>query len=96
MQVPDIINGCFESIGGILGWHNVLTLYRHKQVRGISLQSVSFFTAWGWWNIYFYSHLNQWVSWCGGLVLASANLVWFSQMIYYTLKEKRDGIKGSN
>jgi poly(3-hydroxyalkanoate) synthetase len=37
MNTPDLINGSFECIGGILCWLNFLTLLKDKQVKGVSL-----------------------------------------------------------
>lgn len=70
-------------------WRNVRQLYKDKQVRGISVLTTVFFTSWGVWNLYYYPHLDQWLSFAGGLVIVTANVAWVSQMFYYNRKEKR-------
>jgi hypothetical protein len=80
---PDLINGSFEAIGSLLVWLNIRQLYRDKVVRGVHIAPVMFWTAWGYWNIYYYPHLNQWLSFAGGISVVLANSVWVGQMLYY-------------
>ena len=84
--MPDIINGLFESIGGIMIWLNVLAILKDREVKGINWLTVVFFTSWGYWNLYYYPHLNQWASFLGGLVIVSGNTAW----IYYCIKFRRE------
>ncbi len=81
---PDIINGCFELLGGILNFINVYRVYKDKKLSGVSLIPTLFFTLWGFWNLYYYPHLNQWWSFFGGLIIVIANLAWVALAIYYT------------
>ena len=80
----DIINGLFELLGGAFLFRNVFTLYRHKQVKGVSVLSTSFFMAWGVWNLWFYPAVDCWWSFVGGIVIVVANTIWVTQMIYYS------------
>jgi uncharacterized membrane protein YfcA len=91
MTIQDIINGCFESLAGVMIFKHCLVLYKDKMVRGVSLLATFFFTSWGFWNIYYYPTLNQWFSFFGGLVVVSANALWLGMMIYYKRKEKLNG-----
>ena len=45
--INDFINGIFEFSGGLFLWLNVIRLYQHKSVKGVSLLAFSFFTLWG-------------------------------------------------
>lgn len=83
MTTPDLINSLYEGLGSVFIWRSVYLLHRHKEVRGISILAVIFFMTWGWWNIYYYPHLNQWLSFYGGLLIVLANTVWVGQMLYY-------------
>src|SRR5690349_21170123 len=83
MTTPDLINGLFELTGGLLNWGNVIRLYRDKQVRGVYVPAWALFTLWGFWNLYYYPHLNQWMSFAGGLVIVTANTVWVALAGYY-------------
>lgn len=86
---PDNINGIYEALGGVMLWRNVYQLYKDKQVKGISILSTSFFASWGAWNLFYYKHLNQPFSWYGGMVIVSANVVWVSQMLFYSRRNKQ-------
>lgn len=91
---PDKINGLFELLGGAFVLLNCARLYKDKKVRGVSFMAVSYFTLWGYWNIYYYPHLNQWMSFIGGLTIVAMNTLWIIMMVYYIKKEKnRKGLK---
>jgi hypothetical protein len=85
--MPDLINGTFESIGAFFILLSVIKLYRDKKVRGVSWVHVGFFATWGYWNLYYYPHLNQWFSFFGGLGIVVTNSIWLCQLIYYSKKE---------
>lgn len=87
MNLPDLINGGFELVGGLLSLVNVRVILRDKQVRGMALTPLAFITAWGYWNAFYYPHLAQWASFAGSLVLVAANTVWLGLAVYYTRKE---------
>ncbi len=84
----DILNGCYNFLGAPFVILSIIKLYRDKKVRGVSLMHVAFFSSWGYWNLYYYPHLNQWASFIGGLFLVLTNTFWLIQMIYYLRKEK--------
>lgn len=84
MNIPDMINGFYELVGGLVIFYNCLILYRHKEVRGISVWVTIFFTTWGWWNLYYYPYLNQWLSFYGGILIVVANTLWLSMAFYYS------------
>ena len=86
----DNVNGLFELLGGFFILFSVLKLYKQKKVRGVSAIGISYFAAWGYWNIYYYPHLNQWFSFVGGLFVVLINTFWLGQIIYYLRKERND------
>lgn len=79
----DFINGVFEFSGGIFLWMNVWKLYQHKSVKGVSLWAFGFFAVWGYWNLYYYPCLNQWVSLIGSILVVAANTVWILLALKY-------------
>ena len=87
--IPDMINGMFEFIAGPFILLSILKLHREKKVRGVSCVHVLYFTCWGFWNLFYYPHLGQWVSFIGGIVIAFVNTIWVIQMMFYTFLEKR-------
>lgn len=87
IMTPDLINGLFEFVGSIMLWRNVLQLHWDKLVRGVHWSATGFFAAWGYWNLFYYPHLNQWWSFAGGMSIVLANTIWLLQMAYYLRKE---------
>jgi uncharacterized membrane protein YfcA len=83
VQIPDLINGLFETVGGAMIVLNCVRLYRDKCVRGVSVLPVVFFTSWGFWNPFYYSSLGQWLSFAGGCTIVAANVVWLGMAIRY-------------
>ena len=88
MSYPDLINGIFEASGSLFILRSVFLLHKQKLVRGVSLIHVAFFMAWGWWNLYYYPHLGQWLSFSGGCLIVLTNSFWVGQIVYYLWKEK--------
>lgn len=73
---PDIVNGCFETLLGLMQWGSVQKLHRDKRVRGVYWQVQILIVLWGYWNLFYYPHLDQFMSFTGGVILAAANTVW--------------------
>ena len=89
MMWPDLVNGLFEGLAGFMILNHCRVLYKDKKVRGISVLSTFFFSLWGVWNLFYYPHLGQWISFVGGLFIVAANFLWVYLLVYYTRKEKR-------
>lgn len=87
-DLPDFINGMFECAGGFAILLSVIKLHFDKLVRGVSWPHILFFTFWGFWNIYYYPHLDQMYSLIGGIFIVIVNTIWVSQILYYNWKEK--------
>lgn len=87
-SLPDLVNGCFELVGGLLSIANIRAIMKDKKVRGMALTPLAFFTAWGYWNVLYYPYLLQWFSFLGGLVVIAVNTVWLVLAIYYTHRER--------
>lgn len=87
--LPDFINGTFEMTGGVMLLANVKAIFRDKKVRGMAVSPLAFFAAWGYWNTYYYPHLDQWASFVGGLIIVAVNTLYLALVIYYTLAEKK-------
>lgn len=80
---PDTINAVFEFLGSVFVLGHCRAIRRDKAVKGVSIPAVVFFTAWGGWNLYYYPHLGQWLSFAGGVALLVANLVYVGLLVYY-------------
>ena len=83
LSTPDLINGTFESVGGLFIALSVRRLAKDKLVKGVSWVHAAFFSSWGYWNLYYYPHLEQWFSFYGGALLVAVNTIWLLQMWYY-------------
>lgn len=83
MTIPDLINGAYEALGGLFLLNNCRVLYRDKKVRGVSIVTNAVFTSWGFWNLYYYPHLDQWISFAGGLTTVTANCLWLRMWLKY-------------
>ncbi len=88
-MIPDFINGMFECVAGFMILLHVLQLHKDKQVRGLHVVPVVFFTTWGFWNLYYYPHLDQWWSFAGGIFIVLMNVVWCLQIRYYLRQERK-------
>lgn len=84
MNVPDLINGGFGAVGGVMHWINVMALVRDRQIKGVNVWAIVFFNAWGFWNLWYYPHLGQWASFTGGLIIVSANTAWVTLAFKYS------------
>lgn len=85
----DLVNGLFELAGGLFLTFNLRRLWQDKEVKGVSIPVTVFFFTWGVWNLFYYPHLGQWLSFFGGLLLASANVAWVGLAIYFTYFHKK-------
>lgn len=89
MTWADNVNGVYEMGGALaLAW-NCWTTYKDKEIKGLSIISMVFFTSWGYWNLYYYPSLNQWMSTLGAAALVFFNTIWLGQAIYYTRKNRK-------
>lgn len=87
-SVFDLVNGVYESCGGFFVALSVAKLHKEKLVRGVSWYGIAFFSSWGIWNLFFYPHLGQWMSFGGGVALCAVNCVWLGQVIFYNWRER--------
>ena len=86
MSTADLINGAFEFGAFVAILLNCRKTHLAKGVKGVSYISVTFFTIWGYWNLYYYSSFDQWFSAITGAGVAAANTLWVSMIIYYQQK----------
>lgn len=86
----DLINSLFELLGGFFILNHCWVLYQHKEVKGVSILSVVFFTLWGYWNLFYYPSLNQWLSFVGGVFICLANILYVGLLLKYRRKNEED------
>lgn len=78
MNWADLSNGGFEALSGVVSLLNVRRLLRDRNLQGVSVWPAAFFTAWGAYNFFFYSHLGLWWSFAGGMLITGVNTVWLA------------------
>lgn len=74
IDIPDLINAAFEFLAGGALWLSCRRVRIDKAVSGVSTITVVFFTSWGFWNLYYYPSLNQYVSGVFAVFATSVNL----------------------
>jgi uncharacterized membrane protein YfcA len=85
---PDLINALFETIGSLFVILSIVKLRKDKIVRGVNVLTIIFFSSWGFWNLFYYPHLGQWLSFAGGCLITAANTTWIFMIIYFNYREK--------
>jgi hypothetical protein len=86
MNWPDAVNGGFELFGAPFVLMSLIKVIREKDSSGVSYITIMFFSSWGYWNLFFYSHLGQWLSLFGGVAVTLANTAWMIAVFYYRRK----------
>jgi uncharacterized membrane protein YfcA len=76
MIAPDLANATFEALAALFILNHCRAVWGSKQAHGISILSTMFFASWGVWNIWYYPHLGQWLSFYAGILVTFANLFW--------------------
>ena len=79
---PDFINGCFELFASAFILNHCRALWKSGQAEGISIVSTIFFTCWGMWNVWYYPHLGQTLSFYAGIAVLMANFFWVYSIWY--------------
>lgn len=86
----DAVNACFELFGGVFLWFNVWQIRRDRKLRGVHWVPTLYFSAWGFWNLFYYPSLGQWFSFVGSVSVVVANIVWLSHVGYYLYADRND------
>lgn len=91
-MTPDLINALFELLGATIIALNINKVMEDKLVRGIHWYVVAFFCFWGIWNLFYYPHLDQWLSFAAGVLMVTMNMIYTALLIHYTWKENNKTI----
>lgn len=83
MNKLDTINSMFEAVGAVAAWANIQKIRRDKNVSGVYWPLTAIWSAWGYWNLYYYSSLGHWFSTAAGAVLAVGNTIWVLYAAHY-------------
>jgi hypothetical protein len=87
--LSDMTMGLIQVAGaGFLGV-SVLQLFRRKYVGGVSAVTVSFWVAWGLWDLYYWPSLGQWWAFGGAVVVTMMNMLYVGLIVLYNYRERR-------
>lgn len=75
---PDLINAAFQLFASAFILNHARVLWKSKQAHGVSMLSGAFFNAWGIWNVWYYPHLDQTLSFYAGVAVVLANTFWIT------------------
>lgn len=86
---PDLVNASFELAGVDFTALNIKRALRDRSVRGVSPAATCFFTVWGMWNLFYYPHLGQLLSFVAGAVMTLVNCVYLGLLVQFETSERR-------
>ena len=89
MTTHDTINAIFEAGGACFLCLNIRRLLKDKSVKGVSLITTTWWTAWGFWNVYFYAAVSCALSFWAGLAVVCANFVWLGLAVHFASVERQ-------
>lgn len=87
--IPDIINGLFECGGGLFLLLDIYVMQRDKILQGVHWLPKIWFMLWGYYNIFYYPHLGQHLSFIGGLLIVTVNTCWLAMYGYYRYRKNQ-------
>lgn len=82
-MTPDHINAGFEAAAAIILWLNVRRLWRDRELKGVSVVPTLLYFVWCLWNLYYYAHLGQTLSWYAGFGVGLANITWVGLALWF-------------
>lgn len=84
----DQINSFFISVASIFYFLNLLKLYKDKDVKGISILSIIFFSTWNFWTLYFFWDTEYSLTKNAYIAVAASNILYLSLLFYYKVLDK--------
>lgn len=84
---PDMINASFEVTASAAVLNHCRVLLHDRQVSGVSTTSTGFFFAWGLWNLFYYPHIGQPLSFAAGIAVTVANCLWLVLLIAFSRRQ---------
>lgn len=87
-MIPDLGNAAFEFFGAWFICRSIRRVLKDKAVAGVDPLATGFFAAWGYWNLFYYPHMHQWVSFVAACWMTLVNTVWTALLFYYNRKQE--------
>lgn len=86
----DLVNGLFELTAGCCNALNIVRIREDREIKGVHWFPYTLFSLWGVYNLFYYPHLGQTLSFAGGCVMVLVNVVWLWHWAYYTVEKMLD------
>lgn len=83
----DEVNGIFELLGAVMISLSCIKLAQDRRIAGLSFYHVTYFTAWGWFNVFFYPSQGLFWSFIGGICVVVMNSLWLVGILYYRYRD---------
>lgn len=83
-MAPDVVNALFEAGGALAILLSLRRLLRDKKLAGYDPATLAFFTAWGFWNLFFYPAVGASWSFFAGIAVVASNLAYLAAMAWFS------------
>jgi hypothetical protein len=83
LHLLDFLNSIFEYVAGGMIFLNIAAILRDKKVNGMSLFAVSYFSALGLFNMFYYWELHQMISFSAGTAVAIGDIIYLHLFLKY-------------
>lgn len=88
LESVDIITSMFQFGAVLFLLDNIRAILRDKDLKGVSIGMIMFFTVWGYWGIFMFYTLGQPFSMWTNVGIAGAYTVWLGMAIFYKFKAR--------
>lgn len=88
VQMIDQVTAVFQLGAVFFLCVNIFQLYKDRELKGISMFMMTFFTVWGYWGIFMFYTLGQPFSMWTNVGIAGAYTVWLGMAIFYKFKAR--------
>lgn len=88
LESVDIITSMFQFGAALFLLDNIRAILRDKDLKGVSIGMIVFFTLWGYWGIFMFYSLAQPLSMWTNVGIAAAYTVWLGMAIVYKFKAR--------
>lgn len=85
--MTDFTSAAFTVGAALFLLLNIRQMLVDRSLKGVSVYTIAYFTAWGYWGIFlFYAMPNMVLTFVASVILAIAYSVWLGLAIYYKRK----------
>jgi hypothetical protein len=80
---PDVTQAFWELGSAVFSVLNIIAIRRSKSVAGVHWAPTAFFSAWGVYNLWFYTALHLPLAYWAGLAITCTNFCWLGHLAWY-------------